>query len=409
MSLVKAIVASRESKASNLSDKVYALLGVSSDGSDLVPLPNHNLPVEAVFRELARNIWTMKGRVYSSMLLIRPSEREPQDSLPTWAPYWFELSNMNKPWLLEALDSKTDQYLEEIVGFMFGRADKYISKLNLDSFAVLHRNKLGSAASSLLKTQKKMYKTLYLLSQVRLELDTLVREGYVLGTIDRLTSRMRENLSQPRPAIPPRGGNTQSSPISKSRKENDIETTKAVLMSFCMINDGPDFLSSSPRLFGPDFLRFTPSSTLLGKLLSSKGSQLMEILQPSLLQWFNENQDFNLGTRKLGPIDSWGPVAKDRMLHMATSQIRRAAFGKGEGQDVELTELINHVAGVLRTGMRLMVTTNGKLGMVHAQARRGDKIVRIEHCSMPAIMRRYGDGYLVVGEAYLSANRMGQV
>jgi hypothetical protein len=45
--------------------------------------------------------------------------------------------------------------------------------------------------------------------------------------------------------------------------------------------------------------------------------------------------------------------------------------------------------------------TNRKLEMVHAQARRGDKIVRIKNYSMPAIIRGYGDGYLVVGKAYI--------
>jgi hypothetical protein len=75
VSLVKALVASRESKASDVRDRVYGLLGLTSDGSNLVPLPNYNLPPKDVFVELARNLWITKGHIYPSMLLIRSSER----------------------------------------------------------------------------------------------------------------------------------------------------------------------------------------------------------------------------------------------------------------------------------------------------------------------------------------------
>jgi hypothetical protein len=233
-------------------------------------------------------------------------------------------------------------------------------------------------------------------------------KGCYLDTVEGLSSRMPKKLLSSRSQLPRQERMVQPRPSLGNM--SDLETAKAILISLYIVNDGPENLKDEKgglifrqvfqRIFAPAFLKINSFPLLLSRLLSSNGSKLMKKSQPSLLQWFEENQDFNLGTRNLGPINSWNWIAKDRKLQQAAVPLIQVLFRKR--QDWDLQELINHVASVLRSGMRLMVTKKGSIGMAHAQARRGDHIVHIENCSMPAVLRKYKGGYyLVVGEAYI--------
>jgi hypothetical protein len=50
MTLLQALIASRYSLATDPRDKVYALLGLTRDGNDLVPMPSYTESVEKLFR-----------------------------------------------------------------------------------------------------------------------------------------------------------------------------------------------------------------------------------------------------------------------------------------------------------------------------------------------------------------------
>ena len=54
--LVKLMMSSRTSLATDPRDKVYALLGLASDGEELVPVPNYDQTLEDLFDNLTRSI-----------------------------------------------------------------------------------------------------------------------------------------------------------------------------------------------------------------------------------------------------------------------------------------------------------------------------------------------------------------
>lgn len=64
---------------------------------------------------------------------------------------------------------------------------------------------------------------------------------------------------------------------------------------------------------------------------------------------------------------------------------------------------LERVAIVIGSGMRLMTTQKGKVGMAHPQAEDGDVICILLGCAMPCILRKNStrNVYHVVGEAYM--------
>lgn len=71
-------------------------------------------------------------------------------------------------------------------------------------------------------------------------------------------------------------------------------------------------------------------------------------------------------------------------------------------------EFIARIESVLKSGMRLMLTSGGWLGMAHPHAREGDRAVYHQGCSVPVILREMAapestksKSFTVVGGLYL--------
>jgi hypothetical protein len=50
--------------------------------------------------------------------------------------------------------------------------------------------------------------------------------------------------------------------------------------------------------------------------------------------------------------------------------------------------------------LRMIITRDGWMGMAPSEARRGDLIMVLKGCTTPVLLRRFGDGYKVIGMAY---------
>jgi hypothetical protein len=71
--------------ATDLRDKIYALLGLTSDGPRLVPVPNYKQTLEQVLRDLTRAIIVAeKSLDVICMKGLNPSENE----WPSWEANW---------------------------------------------------------------------------------------------------------------------------------------------------------------------------------------------------------------------------------------------------------------------------------------------------------------------------------
>ncbi|KAG4435287.1 hypothetical protein IFR05_009213 [Cadophora sp. M221] len=99
MSLYEAIMKSRYSLAKDERDKVYALPGLTRDGSDLIPTPTYVEGIDQVWLNLTKAI--IQSRRQTNVLLLSrwaPLQyRFPK--LPPWAVDWSEIAHNIPPWL----------------------------------------------------------------------------------------------------------------------------------------------------------------------------------------------------------------------------------------------------------------------------------------------------------------------
>jgi hypothetical protein len=101
MSLFDALIMSRYSLATDPRDKIYALLGMTCDGSNLVPLPTYGAASElpTVFHDLTNAI--IKSQQPSNILLLSnwvPARERFRDAT-RWCIDWTDLSYHLPPWL----------------------------------------------------------------------------------------------------------------------------------------------------------------------------------------------------------------------------------------------------------------------------------------------------------------------
>ena len=96
--LATALMETRRSLASDPRDKIYALLGLTADGMDLVPLPNYLQTTKDIYLQLSHNIIVRQQQV--STVLLAPRARNHEVHMPSWTPYWSSLGDTDlPPWL----------------------------------------------------------------------------------------------------------------------------------------------------------------------------------------------------------------------------------------------------------------------------------------------------------------------
>lgn len=108
VSLLRALFETRNSLATDPRDKIYALLGLTSDGAGVVPLPNYEQSLKDVYMQASTNIIVEQGKIGAILLSgrQRPAENsEIQDSLPSWAPNWSATRNWTSvPWIMKCME-----------------------------------------------------------------------------------------------------------------------------------------------------------------------------------------------------------------------------------------------------------------------------------------------------------------
>ncbi|KAK4953943.1 hypothetical protein LTR10_008547 [Elasticomyces elasticus] len=96
MLLCEAMLRTFQCEASDQRDKVYALLGMTLDGADVVPLPDYAQPAELVLRKVTEIMIAREG-LTATMLLARG--RISSKAKPTWLPDWLSLPWELPPWI----------------------------------------------------------------------------------------------------------------------------------------------------------------------------------------------------------------------------------------------------------------------------------------------------------------------
>ncbi|KAK4570367.1 hypothetical protein LTR86_002447 [Recurvomyces mirabilis] len=112
--LSTALLANRHRTATDERDVIYALLGLTRDGADLLPIPNYMQSVADIFTKTTRSMILRQGQEVLIMLAGARRRRHTWSldecklrdaNLPSWVPDWSKLPCNLPPWILRMVES----------------------------------------------------------------------------------------------------------------------------------------------------------------------------------------------------------------------------------------------------------------------------------------------------------------
>ncbi|KAI0155271.1 heterokaryon incompatibility protein-domain-containing protein [Xylariaceae sp. FL1272] len=116
ISLLEAMITTRHFFASDERDKVYALLGLTRDGNDLVPIPTYTMQAQELFESLTVAILHSPQQALIPLLSSRAPLRSRFPCAPSWAVDWTDLALTLPPWLTLNCEKVTTNSLFDIKG-----------------------------------------------------------------------------------------------------------------------------------------------------------------------------------------------------------------------------------------------------------------------------------------------------
>jgi Heterokaryon incompatibility protein (HET) len=336
--LLQALISSRRSLATDPRDKIYALLDLTSDGTELVPTPNYTQPIEAVYSDLTKSLLRKRDNIPCLLLAKRGSDMSRIS--PSWAPDWKNLNGDLAPWIVE-----TAKYLE-LLGYTHLPRQPIVVGPGLTISGYVHDIVDGLASC-------------------------FYRPRYSLDASHRLVqATSRSNL--------PGKAQWHSAPASlRAQWIMEKVCTALNLQSF----DG-DY---------PYLLVMASKGLLLDEaepemnIWFAENEELL-IQRRTLKEWVEEYEKTGAFKRKARK-GFWQSEAswKSNQLHLGNCQ----------------ATLLKMVKEAMRYGQRLAVLEREDgniLYLVCKEAQKGDHIAVLEDCRLPVVLRSYQDGYVLIGE-----------
>ena len=329
MLLSEALVLSRRSLATNPRDKIYALLALTLDGAEVVPMPSYSQTVEHVFINATRTIAAKEGQTAITLLTARSNSIGRK--MPSWVPDWSNLGSI-PPWVLDCVNQ--------------GRQSLSIHSSSVD-----------------------------LTIEVRgVVLETIVGLGATLdhsGVVDQRSSMDQKACNK----------------LALSRHLRDTSVVLDRLWNALTYGDGcVAGASISSRFISLSRQTFFPMAALClekGKTAPSR----------TLRAWMNANGRLQLGSRT---IREWLERYYNREVLRPTTNLFATA------SSVNNNKITKGLAKASEFQMRLAISDRGGLRNVYDGARIGDKICRLENCTLPVVLRPLdNECYSLVGECFL--------
>ena len=347
VSLFQALSDTRYSLSTDPRDKIYALLGLTSDGASIVPLPNYQQSVRDVFMQTGKNIIIGQGRV-GAMLLARRSGNERTGSgilrLPSWVPDWSATEGRTmSPWIEECM--KQMYTVRKVPVNMTPEGGLYVPCRLSETIGAV----LASATSPAQSDQSSV-------ALQDLDSEAFVRQLYtVISWYD-------------------------SSQTHASRRPEQTASYKNVML----------YLSD----------RFWSGEGSRGKTRARLKVQQKEVDFVTLFlrttdsggkvrTWMQANGQTKLGRKTVR-----------EMLQEDFQQMNKIKFN-GKAPRLSATVLSEWLNRFENHGMRIAITDR-KMRIVHEDTRPGDVIAYLPNCPLPVILRptTASAQYTLVGEVY---------
>ncbi|XXG97228.1 hypothetical protein Hte_003523 [Hypoxylon texense] len=325
MSLLEALLESRHHRATDPRDKIYALLGLTSDGDDIVPSPSYTNSVESIFENLTAAILATTRPTNLLLLAGWAPLRLKFPHASPWAVDWADLGDSLPPWM--------------------------VSELPLE-------RQVPSGIELPIRDSK------------------IRSKGKYIGTIEQIEDY-------------PSGSKAK---VSSARR---LDSHEAAVVMAGLRNNLVNAASST------EFLEGTSSDYL------SRG--LARMLRDAMTGHRSEKYNFDATVdilERLGSLvkgrfrfDQWG---EGYDIHVRASLASKSDFGASSRQ---WEDILTKIDNLLEFGNRLATIHDGFVIIVGSKARVGDKVYRVNHSSLPVILRENPNGELfIVGEACLGVN-----
>lgn len=411
MSLFDALIASRYSLATDPRDKVYALLGLTNDGSNLVPLPTYTSSVEKVFHDLTAAI--IRSRQRSNVLLLASWAPLQERFLAAarWNVNWAELGYHLPPWL-SRLPSSVPQVMSLRADFddsklvTKGCFIATITEVQGTSRVSLSspRNRRGTSSEELAKD---------ILSRVTSDLVDRLAPGFESATrpsqieITDTLARMVRDVDK-----------------SEASADYDIGCVYDVLDRLGSLLWHGNPIWEWARIYNharaSEESNDDDSATNSSKDVPTSTS-IQDSTQPDLsvkettswLGWARTGRSSKMETRpsRAGSTYSLGPP------QTPTSQTLRTPWSPRPGlpsrhafrfwEDV-LLGLDAMPEFKLRFAVAGRFPSEDHLVLVCDGARKGDSIYQVEHSSLPVVLRGRSENFELIGEVCMSRQETGE-
>ncbi|KAG0646396.1 hypothetical protein D0Z07_7641 [Hyphodiscus hymeniophilus] len=331
-------------------DKVYALLGLASDGPTIIPRPTYKWPVETVLTGMTR-IMLEKKKCLDLITLKLPVSNHA--GLPSWVPDWTELDRAIGP----------------------GQPSWVSDWTELDRAGPGQERRISSPENEYI--------------HLRFYGNALEVRGRRLHTIDGVTSSIYDGRQITPMTQPSQRGNKQI--MSKSQFW--------ALLSMRAFPSGSDKLrlAQTSDICSPDGeqlinQQFPALAAWLqtNKELEMGGKQLGSYFEPVYATpvWAGKT----LFGKRRRPLKEWYDDIDDTL------------WKQPKFSDLGLERFLQWAQGTLEQGLKLVITTRGVVGLAPARTQSNDQVYLIDGCSVPVILRNREGGLEVIGEAhYLSS------
>ena len=374
----------RHAKATDPRDKVFAILGLTSDGVGYVYAIDYRKSVEELSIEITR--FAIEQQKSLDILGLKPLDGASYVRLPSWTPPWFQF---NDPYLLRMVRILTE-------------------RSSLDSHLDIPLDDLRQRSPILIESPS-------LYSKRQEDLSVLTVEGYYVTHITHLSYANVGNKFSWR-AIPPSGSLSRKYVQSFCKYGHEIRTPPSTHTSqdkSVICNHGhlvqsdtlsspyteADFNPLMASIFSLSALN-NPQDVPFSALFTDGGVDLLSRFFSPLKDWLRSLRTFGFSFHGRN-FDEWIQSS----LHVQHEWSSRTEKISSATLNSWLRSFMTVIQNRVVLGMRLVVASNGMMGWAHANTQMHDRIYVLPGCRFPVVLRpenldaQYEGRFHFVGDA----------